>query len=271
MPRADAMMRGPSSPPRSICRASSTTIAPFAPRSRTVVTPLRAVMRALRNAFSVAAASLCRASASKSALPSNVRCAWQLMKPGSANLPPASTDRDFSPLCVFGMRDRLPTQVISPFSMTSAASDAAFAPSKRPSISRTVRIARQYRPPMPHPLVERLRARGFVMPDYDGGGLLNVPATVLDVLGARDVGDAPPLVDLDPKPREGVRQVVVILADGLGWWQLEMFCNRGDTPFLAELRDRARRRDGAQLLDVTTVFPSTTAAAITTLKTARTP
>jgi hypothetical protein len=58
MPRADAMMRGPSSPPRSIWRASSTTIEPFAPRSRTVVTPLRTVMRAFRKAFSVAAASL---------------------------------------------------------------------------------------------------------------------------------------------------------------------------------------------------------------------
>ncbi len=124
---------------------------------------------------------------------------------------------------------------------------------------------------MPHPLVERLRARGFVMPDYDGGGLLNVPATVLDVLGDRDAGDAPPLMGLDPKLREGVRQVVVVLADGLGWWQLEKFCDMGDTPFLAELRERARRRDGAQLLDATTVFPSTTAAAITTMNTARTP
>lgn len=124
---------------------------------------------------------------------------------------------------------------------------------------------------MPHPLVERLRARGFVMPDYDGGGLLNVPATVLDVLGARDAADAPPLLELDPTLREGVRQVVVILADGLGWWQLEMFCNRGDTPFLSELRERSRRRDRAQLIEATTVFPSTTAAAITTMNTARTP
>jgi predicted AlkP superfamily pyrophosphatase or phosphodiesterase len=124
---------------------------------------------------------------------------------------------------------------------------------------------------MPHPLVERLRARGFVMPDYDGGGLLNVPATVLDILGAREAGDAKPLAGLDPSLREGVKQVIVVLADGLGWWQLEMFCDRGDTPFLAELRARARRRDAAQLIEATTVFPSTTAAAITTLNTARTP
>jgi len=124
---------------------------------------------------------------------------------------------------------------------------------------------------MPHPLVERLRARGFVMPDYEGRGLLNVPATVLDLLGARDAGDAPPLADLDPALHEGVRQVVVVLADGLGWWQLEMLCDRGETPFLAALRERARVRDRAQLLEATTVFPSTTAAAITTLNTGRTP
>jgi hypothetical protein len=96
---------------------------------------------------------------------------------------------------------------------------------------------------MPHPLVDRLRARGFVAPDYDGGGLVNVPATVLDVLGARVATDAPALTALDPALCEGVRQVVVVLADGLGWWQLEMLCDQGDTPFLAELRDRARRRD----------------------------
>jgi hypothetical protein len=152
-----------------------------------------------------------------------------------------------------------------------AASDIAFVPSKRPSISTTVRIARQYRPAMPHPLVERLRARGFVMPDYEGGGLLNVSATVLDVLGARRADDAPPLTGLDPALREGVRQVVVVLADGLGWWQLELLCDQGHTPFLAELRERARRHEAAQLLEATTVFPSTTAAAITTMNTARTP
>jgi hypothetical protein len=42
-------------------------------------------------------------------------------------------------------------------------------------------------------------------------------------------------------------------------------------PFLASLLDRARRRDAAQLLELTTIFPSTTTAAITTMNTARTP
>ena len=67
---------------------------------------------------------------------------------------------------------------------------------------------------MPNALIDRLRARGFVPPDYDGGGLVNVAATVLDVLGVRDETDPPPLRALEPSLREGVRQVVVVLADG---------------------------------------------------------
>ena len=124
---------------------------------------------------------------------------------------------------------------------------------------------------MPEALVADLRARGFVPPDYDGRGLLNIPATVMDVLGVRQANDPPVLRDLDPSLRDGARRVVVVLVDGLGLWQLQAACDAGATPFLAGLRDRAKRRDGAQLLEATTVFPSTTAAAITTMNTARTP
>ncbi len=120
-------------------------------------------------------------------------------------------------------------------------------------------------------LVDRLRARGFVPPDYSGRSLLAIPATVLELLGARTRADPMPLADVDPNLLDGVRQVVVVLADGLGYGQLERLVARGDVPFLARIVERARRGDRAQLLEATTVFPSTTAAAITTLHTARTP
>lgn len=124
---------------------------------------------------------------------------------------------------------------------------------------------------MPEALADRLRARGFVLPDYDGGGLLNVAATVLDVLGMREDSDPPPLRDLDPRLRDGVRQVVLVLADGLGLGQMRELRASGDIPFVSSILDRAERGDGAQLIEATTIFPSTTAAAITTLNTARTP
>jgi len=120
-------------------------------------------------------------------------------------------------------------------------------------------------------LDEQLRAVGAVAPDYTGRGLLGVPATVLDAFGARTSDDPPPLSDLDPSLLDGARQIVVVLADGLGWSQMERFCADGVTPFIAQLVERARARDAAQLMEATTVFPSTTAAAITTLHTARTP
>ncbi len=125
---------------------------------------------------------------------------------------------------------------------------------------------------MPPTLLEGLRARGFVPPDYRGGrGLLNVPATVLEVLRMRDATDPPPLAELDASLTEDVRQVVVIFVDGLGSGQLARLATNGDMPFVASILERARRRDAAQLLDATTIFPSTTAAAITTMHTARTP
>lgn len=124
---------------------------------------------------------------------------------------------------------------------------------------------------MPPTLIERLRARGAVLPDYEGGGLVNLPATVLAAFGARTADDPPPLRALDPQLLDGVRQIVVVVADGLGWWQLEKLCASGATPFLAKLVERAERRDHAQLIEATTVFPSTTAAALTAVQTARTP
>ena len=124
---------------------------------------------------------------------------------------------------------------------------------------------------MPNALRERLRAHGFELPDYDGGGLVNVGSTVLELCGARTAADPPPLRGVDPALLEGVRNILVVLCDGLGSDQLRRLAKAGDTPFLARILERAARHDDAQLIDATTIFPSTTAAAVTTLQTARTP
>jgi hypothetical protein len=124
---------------------------------------------------------------------------------------------------------------------------------------------------MPNALRERLRAHGFEPPDYDGGGLVNVASTVLELCGARTPSDPPPLRGVDPALLEGVRNVLLVLCDGLGSGQLQRLAKAGDTPFLARILDRAARGDAAQLIEATTIFPSTTAAAITTLQTATTP
>lgn len=124
---------------------------------------------------------------------------------------------------------------------------------------------------MPDALRERLRAHGFQLPDYEGGGLVNVAATVLELCGARGPADPPPLRGVDRALLEGVRSVLLVLCDGLGSDQLQRLAKAGDLPFLARILERAGRHDAAQLIDATTIFPSTTAAAVTTLQTARTP
>src|SRR2546428_9980546 len=124
---------------------------------------------------------------------------------------------------------------------------------------------------MPVALSERLRPLGFSPPYYGGGGLNNAAARVLDVWGVRDEPAPRPLRALEPSLRDGVRQVVPVLADGLGLAQLGALCTAGDMPFVASIIERARGPDRAQLIEATTIFPSTTAAAITTLHTARTP
>src|SRR2546425_331323 len=99
------------------------------------------------------------------------------MRPGSANRPGARTVSVRSPGGDFGIFPRSPAQTTSGPSTTIAAFSSTRSPSKNPSTSNTVRIATQYRPAMPGALIERLRARGFVLPDYEGGGLLNVART----------------------------------------------------------------------------------------------
>lgn len=124
---------------------------------------------------------------------------------------------------------------------------------------------------MPDALSERLRAHGYRLPDYGGGGLVNVASTVLELCGARSAADPPPLRGIEPALLRGVRNVVLVLCDGLGSDQLQRLVKAGDVPYLARILDRAARHDAAQLIDASTIFPSTTAAAITTLQTARTP
>ncbi len=126
-------------------------------------------------------------------------------------------------------------------------------------------------PPSASDLLERLRANGYRPPDYAGGGLVNVAATVLDLCGARRPDDPPPLRGVTPALLEGVRNVVVVLSDGLGSDQLQRLARNGDVPFLERIMARAARGDAAQLIEATTIFPSTTAAAVTTINTARTP
>jgi hypothetical protein len=93
-------------------------------------------------------------------------------------------------------------------------------------------------------------------PDYSGGSLVNLVASIVDARGGRALH--PPLKNLQSETLRAARNLVLLIIDGLGDNYL---ARRGAGGELA------RRRRAS----LTSVFPSTTASAITTSYTGRTP
>jgi len=99
------------------------------------------------------------------------------------------------------------------------------------------------------------------LPDWDRS-LVNVPATILKIFGRE-----PPHPSL---PREllpdlgGVRKVILLIIDALGWEQLRPLLEDGNLIF-------SRLADEGRLCRLTSVLPSTTAAALATLATGLAP
>ncbi|MGE5262580.1 MAG: alkaline phosphatase family protein, partial [Acidobacteriota bacterium] len=99
----------------------------------------------------------------------------------------------------------------------------------------------------------------WVSPDYGGRSIVNVTATVARIFGAPI--STPPL---DPAMigdlLEGVRRVVFVVVDALGYAKLLETLDRNPQNGLHALLGQ-----GARLSPVTSVFPSTTTAALTSL------
>ncbi len=101
----------------------------------------------------------------------------------------------------------------------------------------------------------------FLWPDYAGGSIANVPATVAALLDAPFVG-LPPLRDELWRPiADGVKRVIVLVVDAWGW----------------NLLEQERERIGSLLgmtavqSQLTSIFPSTTVAALSSLWTGAAP
>ncbi len=116
----------------------------------------------------------------------------------------------------------------------------------------------------------------FVRPDFAGRGLANVAPTVLRLLApdAADGLDLPPLAgDILPEAlTQGVTTVLLIVADGLGHRQLQREIAAGNAPNLGELIERTREGDVTGTYNpITSVFPTTTVAALGSVNSGVTP
>jgi predicted AlkP superfamily pyrophosphatase or phosphodiesterase len=121
----------------------------------------------------------------------------------------------------------------------------------------------------------------YVRPDFAGRGLANVAPTILRVLApAAESLDLPPLSgDVLPESMtRGIKRVVLLVADGLGHLQLQREIAAGNAPNLGELIARAGSgssgtdaRTSAAYTPLTSVFPTTTVAALGSLNSGVTP
>ena len=103
---------------------------------------------------------------------------------------------------------------------------------------------------------------GAVRPDYAGYCLSNVPSTVLSIFGVEDGRPKLPKGALGAVDASGVENVILVLCDGLGYKQWQRQREKG---FFGAISKKGNVRP------ITTVFPSTTAAATAAVATGLTP
>ncbi|MFQ6117360.1 MAG: alkaline phosphatase family protein [Candidatus Bipolaricaulia bacterium] len=109
-------------------------------------------------------------------------------------------------------------------------------------------------------LAELAEGGGLVLSDWRRS-LVNLPATILKIFGREP--PHPPLEELFPY-LGGVRRVVLLVIDALGWEQLRPLLEDGSSVF-------SRLANEGRLCQITSVFPSTTTAALSTLATGLAP
>ncbi len=103
---------------------------------------------------------------------------------------------------------------------------------------------------------------GAVKPDYSGYCLSNVPSTILSMFGVNEPRPTLPKDAFGGVETSGVENVILLLCDGLGYNEWKRQSGQG---FIGAMAKKGNARP------ITTVFPSTTAAALTTVSTGLTP
>lgn len=108
--------------------------------------------------------------------------------------------------------------------------------------------------------------QGWIMPHYPSLSIANLPATILALLGSSMAGAMPTLPHrLWSGWMPGLRRVVLIVLDALGYRLLQKMLAKGEGSALFDLSQ------AGCLVPLTSVFPSTTSAALMSLRTGRPP
>jgi len=108
--------------------------------------------------------------------------------------------------------------------------------------------------------IRDLRAEGFYRPDYRGRSLVNLLSSIIRSLGGSS--PHPELEGVDPSLFSKAPKIVYLVLDGVGYHQLQRFIAAGEGEHFFARHPHAK---------ITSVFPPTTAAAVTSLSTGATP
>ncbi|MEW5868053.1 MAG: alkaline phosphatase family protein [Chloroflexota bacterium] len=99
----------------------------------------------------------------------------------------------------------------------------------------------------------------FIYPAYNGRSILNIPASVCQLLGVPGIGAQSLAPDLLEAISGSIQRVILVLMDALAFHRLQRWMADGSAPVWQELA-----QDGI-LAPLTSITPSTTSAAITAL------
>jgi hypothetical protein len=105
----------------------------------------------------------------------------------------------------------------------------------------------------------------FVHPDYEGGSILNLPSSICHALGAEPLGAVPLRPDLSITASTNLRRVILVLVDALALHRLQRWMSDGTAPVWSRLAEQGK------LAALTSITPSTTSTALTSLWTGRSP
>ena len=109
-----------------------------------------------------------------------------------------------------------------------------------------------------HPLSEQL-PESFILPQYDGYSIANIPATMGQLLGVTEGWGNVPL-DSSLLQYTDSERVILLLVDGVGYLKLQEQLQKDDAGFKQILDDY-----GSRLEMLTSTSPSTTSVATTTI------
>ena len=106
---------------------------------------------------------------------------------------------------------------------------------------------------------------GFITPNYAGGSILNLPDSVCAWLGAPGIADRPLAPALHTQLQGDLRRVIVFLVDALALKRLQRWMTGGSALVWNDLAQKGL------LAPLTSITPSTTSSALTSLWTGRSP